>query len=97
MNKIPFSIYDFFGYLASGFLVLMAVDYVSARDWLIGGQLSTVLGIFWIVISYILGQILAGPSAWLLERIIVGKWLQRPNVNLFRDPPRKWWVRFFPG
>jgi hypothetical protein len=28
MDKLPFSLYDFFGYLVSGFLVILAADYV---------------------------------------------------------------------
>lgn len=97
MDKLPFSVYDFFGYLASGFLLLMTVDYMAAGEWIMREHQNMVLAIFWIILSYITGQILAGPSAWLLERNIVGKWLKRPNVNLFQDQPSSWWVRFFPG
>ncbi len=97
MDKLPFSFYDFFGYLASGFLVLITADYVFPGEWIIKDQLSVVMSIFWILVAYIVGQVLAGPAAWLLERNIIGKLLQRPSVNLFRDPPRVWWAKLFPG
>jgi hypothetical protein len=97
MNGIPFSVYDFFEYLASGFLLIVALDYSRSQQWVLRDDLSVVWGLFWVIIAYITGQILAGPSAWLLERIIVGRWLMRPSTNLFRDPPNKWWARLFPG
>jgi len=97
MNRIPFSVYDFFGYLASGFLFMVAVDYVIGKQWVLRDELSVVLGLFWIVVAYIIGQILAGTSAWLLERLIVGKWLMRPYTNLLRDSPKIWWAKLFPG
>jgi hypothetical protein len=34
MNKIPFSVYDFFGYLAPGFLILAAADFARGGGWL---------------------------------------------------------------
>ena len=71
MNRIPFSVYDFFGYLASGFLLIVAVDYVIGEQWVLREDLSVVLGLFWIVVAYIIGQIIAGiaatalaPNAW---------------------------------
>jgi hypothetical protein len=97
MNRIPFSVYDFFGYLISGFLLLVAIDYAGGYRFLLRNELSLTYGIFWTVIAYITGQILAGPSAWLLERIVIGRWLKRPNINLFKDPPQKFWVKIFPG
>lgn len=97
MHKLPFSLYDFFGYLASGFLLILTLDYVSPGEWIMREHQSIVLTIFWAILSYIVGQILAGPAAWLLERNLVGKWLKRPNVNLFQDPPKACRVTFFPG
>lgn len=97
MNRIPFSVYDFFGYLASGFLLMVAVDYVVGEQWMLQEDQSVVLGLLWIVAAYIIGQIIASPSAWLLERMVIGKWLIRPELNLLRDPPKKWWAKLFPG
>jgi len=97
MNRIPFSVYDFFGYLASGFLLIVAVDYVIGEQWVLREDLSVVLGLFWIVVAYIIGQIIAGLAAWLLERNIIGKWLGWPSTNLFTDTPKKWWAKLFPG
>jgi hypothetical protein len=97
MNRIPFSAYDFFGYLASGFLIIASVDSLGTERVVLQEDLSAVLSIFWIGMAYIIGQILASPSAWLLERTLVGKYMERPNINLFKNKPEKGWVKLFPG
>ncbi len=97
MTRFPFSVYDFFGYLASGFLLLETVDYVVDGQWILVDSSSVVSIAFWTIVAYITGQILASPSAWLLERTIVGRLLQRPSINLFRDAPKYWWTKLFPG
>jgi len=33
--KVPFSVYDFFGYLASGYLVLASVDIAFSKGWVL--------------------------------------------------------------
>jgi len=97
MDRIPFSAYDFFGYLASGFLLIATVDFGFDLHWLFVNDPGIVLGLFWVSAAYVVGQILANPSAWLLERKIVGKILGKPNVNLFHDRPDKWRAKLFPG
>lgn len=97
MNRIPFSVYDFFGYLASGFIFMVVIDYIVGKQWVLREDFSVVLATLWIVIAYITGQIIAGIAAWLLERNVIGKWLGWPSTNLFKDPPQKWWAKLFPG
>lgn len=91
MTKIPFAVYDFFGYLAAGFLLLVGTDHIAQQGWVSEANRGAVGGLLWVTAAYIIGQLVAGPSAWLLERNIVGKLLKRPNANLFRDPPPRWW------
>jgi len=96
MEKIPFSAYDFFGYLASGFLVVLAGSYLGGYEWVTKDDFGVTTGLLLLTASYIVGQVLATPSAWLYERVIVGRILGRPNENLFSSKP-KWWSYIFPG
>ncbi len=96
MNKLPFSVYDFFAYLSSGILLILSTDYAVQSGRLLGSNLKLLDGSFLTIIAYIVGQIAAGPSAWLLERNVIGKWLGRPNTNLFRRTGG-YKQRLFPG
>jgi hypothetical protein len=98
---IPFSPYDFFGYLANGFLILCAFEYaffgtsLADRDWKIGPAL------FYAVLAYIIGQIVANMSSYWLEHVIVREWLKSPEETLFKEPKQKgdrrtWAERLFP-
>lgn len=96
MDKLPFSAYDFFGYLASGFLVVLAGSYIGGYEWITKDDIGVTTGLLLLTASYIVGQVLASPSAWLYERVLVGKVLGRPNEILFSDRKR-WWRFLFPG
>jgi len=97
VDKTPFSPYDFFGYLASGFLLVLVVDFVTHAGWLVHGATPTVLAMaFWTAAAYVVGQILATPSAWLLESVFVGRVLGRPEkILLGARAARLTWL--FPG
>ncbi len=103
MPKIPFSVYDFFGYLASGFLICVTLDYAVGDHWILRETLPVSYATFWIVVSYIVGHICATPSSWLYERLLVGRVLGRPNTVLFTKPDEsvgRWGKvlrRVFPG
>lgn len=97
MNSIPFSVYDFFGYLASGFFLLAAVDYASDGGWLLTENLGVIFAIVWIVIAYIVGHIITNISGYLLERKIVRSILLSPEVTLFRESETTIWMWLFPG
>jgi hypothetical protein len=97
VNRIPFSVYDFFGYLASGFLLVAAVDYIVGDGWVLHNTLGVALGVFWLLVSYITGQIIASPASFFLERLLVSKWLKQPSINLLQERPRTWRAWAFPG
>src|SRR4030042_1455734 len=82
-SKIPFTLYDFFGYLASGVLGISAFiyfyDYWLPRSW----RLASFNWVLTIIAAYVLGQILASLSKWLYELVIIGEWLKHPSTNLF--------------
>jgi hypothetical protein len=97
MTSIPFSVYDFFGYLASGFLFLAAVDYASDGGWLLTENLGIVFAILWTVAAYIVGHLIANISGYFLERIMIRRVLLSPEITLFREKNTSKWAWIFPG
>jgi hypothetical protein len=83
VKLIPFSFYDFFGYLAPGFLVLAVFDLVFLNQKLYHADKSKIA--HWVILvggAYLIGQVLAFFSYHFYERHLVGKWLQKPAINL---------------
>lgn len=83
MKVIPFSFYDFFGYLAPGFLALAVFDLVFLNQKLYNETNKDIA--FWVLLvggAYLIGQVLAFFSYHFYERHIVRKWLQKPATNL---------------
>jgi hypothetical protein len=97
MDKLPFSVYDFFGYLASGFLVLVGAEFAFNGQWLLRKDLNIPQGIFWVVAAYIAGHIIANISGFLLEGQLVRKVLRSPEESLFGDEKQGFWCLIFPG
>jgi hypothetical protein len=97
VNQIPFDPHDFFGYLASGLVVLVGMDIVLGFPDVLGRDLSVVDLAILLVAIYVAGQVVATPAKAVIEDGIVGKLLARPHVNLFRT--KRPWVRWvlFPG
>jgi len=90
VDKIPFSVYDFFAYLSSGAVVLATVDYVWGLGVLEREKIGAVLGVVLVVLAYVSGHIVAQFSSWLLEHTVVKRMLQRPLSLLMGAKPR--WV-----
>src|SRR6266487_431938 len=97
MNRIPFSVYDFFGYLATGFLILVAVAYTTCRIGLLLEPPSLVMGFFWLVAAYVVGHIIAHIASAFLEETVLRRGLGSPEVHLLAAKKSGWRVRFFPG
>ncbi len=97
MDKLPFSVYDFFGYLASGFVILAAADYAFDGGWLLRNKVATVFAVFWIIVAYIIGHIVANAAGFVLERKIVREVLRSPEEILFEAPRKGGWAKIFPG
>ena len=68
MDKIPFSVYDFFAYLSSGTVVLATVDYVWGLGVLERREVGPVLGIVLVILAYVSGHIVAQFSSFLFEQ-----------------------------
>lgn len=89
MDKIPFDPYDFFGYLASGLVVLVGMDLTFGFPNILGQELGAVESFILLLTVYVTGQIVATPAKGLFEDLVVGLLLKRPSINLFRPIPPK--------
>jgi hypothetical protein len=92
VDKIPFSVYDFFAYLSSGAVVLATVDYIWGLGVLERKEVGPVLGIALVIIAYVTGHIVAQFSSLLFEHTVVKRVLQRPLALLLGARPR--WIVF---
>jgi hypothetical protein len=88
MDKIPFSVYDFFAYLSSGSVLVLTADYIWGLGLLTRPQITILLGITLIVLTYVVGQIVAHFSAFLFEQLVVTRLFKRPSVLLVRGKPQ---------
>lgn len=84
MDKLPFSIYDFFGYLTAGFVVLASLDYAFHDGAAMAGKPPIQLALLAVLGAYTAGQIVAHLAGGLLERGAL-KLRQPPEEALFRD------------
>ena len=71
MKDPPFSVYDFFAYLASGFVVLLIGGYAFDVDALPEKDASSVLLLAWVVAAYVTGHVVAHLSGSVLENSLV--------------------------
>jgi hypothetical protein len=83
--KIPFSAYDFFGYLASGFFLLVAIDYAFNGGRLLEEEHSVAYAIFWVAVAYVAGHVVAHLAGAVLEQGVVRKLLRSPEESLFDE------------
>ena len=98
MNQLPFSVYDFFGYLACGAVVLAALISSFFGDAPFQASPTLPVGFLLVIVVYVLGQIVANVAGDLIERRIVRKRFGTPTEVLLGDrTPSEFEVRFFPG
>lgn len=89
MNKLPFNTYDVFAYLASGSIVVSAIDYLYGSQWLLQKQHNAVFTLVLVFGIYLTGHIVATCSAAIYESIIVGRLLGDPSTLLMSDHKSK--------
>lgn len=97
MEKLPFTSFDFWGYLASGFLLLCAADSAFAYGLMARKDWTVAEGILAVSIAYVVGHVIAGLASLLLERGLIGRILGWPSVALFgatKAPP--WLQKIMP-
>lgn len=96
--KIPFSVYDFFGYLASGFAVLAAYDYASGGKWLLANSVPPGIGVLIVLAAYVTGHVVSHLASVVIEHGFLRRVLRSPEEHLLAaslSPTR--WRWFFPG
>jgi hypothetical protein len=97
VDKTPFSVYDFFAYLASGAMIVTSVDYLFGEQLLLRPTLSPQQYVLLVIASYIVGQVVSHLSAvvldhWLVKRVLGGS----VGVLLASEYSRSPWARLFP-
>lgn len=98
MNQLPFSVYDFFGYLASGAVVLAGFVAAFLGDQAFKGSPTILVDFLLIIAIYALGHVIANLAGNLIEHRIVREGLGTPTEVLFgRRLPSKSEARFFGG
>lgn len=85
-QKIPFTSYDFWAYLSSGFLLLFAIDQMMGTKLLIHESWTGVQGVIAVSVAYTAGHLVASASLWLYESLLVDKLLGHPCDILFGQP-----------
>jgi hypothetical protein len=98
MEKIPFTVYDFFGYLASGFVVLIAITAAFVGYKPLRHTPNTLVGLLLLVVAYVTGHIVANLAGDIVERRVVRNRLGMPTEILMGARHPRHAVRFLlPG
>ena len=97
MHRLPLHPYDFFGYLGSGLLVVVGMQFILGFPNVIGHDFQFVDGAILFLGVYVAGQMMATPAKAVLEDIITGKILGRPHTVLFGDEKPRIRGFLFPG
>lgn len=98
MEKIPFTVYDFFAYLSSGAVWVLTTDYVLGFGLLDRDKITPVMAVALIIFAYVCGHIVAHFSSFILEQTLVARLLRRPNAVLMGEPARTRILNWmFPG
>ncbi|WP_145902190.1 hypothetical protein [Sphingobium sp. MI1205] len=87
----PLAEYEFYAFVASGMLLIAALDYSLTGGVLVNRTNWNIIdGVFWTVVAYLTGQITAGPSSSLIEHLLARRLLSIPaDIQLgLRD--RNW-------
>jgi len=87
----PLASYEFYAFLTTGMVALAAYDRVFMDSALAHEQHWTIVsGVFWVVIAYLAGQIIAMPSSALLEHVVARRVFRPPSeIILGLHPPRR--------
>ena len=97
MKDTPFDPYDFFGYIASGLVLVVVAQLTLGFPKVFGADLKPFDIAVTVLAVYIAGQIAAGPAKAIFEDIFVQKILGSPTRNLLH-PVRRHLLKFmFPG
>jgi len=88
LDKVPFSVYDFFAYLSSGSILLATFDYIFGFGLLSQERVAPLFAVLLVVLAYVCGHIAAHFSSFLYEHLAVARLMKRPNDVLMGGSPR---------
>jgi hypothetical protein len=91
-SYFPFTDYDFWGYIASGFVFLFALDHTLQTAIFQRSTWTLVEGLVAVAAAYAVGHLLAGIVSALLERRFA-RYLSRPSVLLLGATRGPAWFR----
>lgn len=77
--------YDVFAYLPQGFMALAAVDYLFGSQFILNAGWDVPKGFLTIFAAYVVGHLIASPSARIIERWLVGCLMKEPAIHLLSD------------
>lgn len=97
MGAVPFDVYDFFGYIAAGVVVLLAAQIGLGFPKLLGTTLSAFDTAAAILATYVAGQIVAGPANFILENLFARRTLGSPILILMGRKRHRLLRFLFPG
>jgi len=94
VDKVPFSAYDFFGYVIPGTVVLFGSYLLFGSPDVMGRNLTVAEGALLLLAVFLLGHLIATPAQWVLETILVGRFLGAPHVRLLSGGAQPAKLRF---
>ena len=92
MKDIPFTSYDFWGYLTAGFGMLFVADYAADTHLIDRQSWSLVESLVAISLAYMVGHVIAGMAAFLWEGLLLRKWTGVPTDILMAAAPKGPWL-----
>jgi hypothetical protein len=87
VDKLPFTIYDFFGYLASGFVLLAGVAAAFVGYEPFQDNPNVAISLLLVIVAYIVGHVVANVAGDVIERRIVRARLGTPTGILLGAEP----------
>jgi hypothetical protein len=90
----PFTDYDFWAYIASGFVFLFALDHSLETAIFQRPTWTLVEGLIAVSVAYVVGHLLAGFASAILEQRFVRKYLGPPSALLLGAARGPKWFRY---
>lgn len=92
-QKFPFSSYDFWAYLSAGFFLLFGIDQAFSMGLLMRESWTVTQAVMAFSAAYAGGQLVAGFSSFVFEKLLVGRILGYPRDVLFCEYVAPRWLR----
>ena len=97
MDKLPFTVYDFFAYLSAGFIVLVSITAAFVGYEALQESPGFIVAVLFVIAAYVIGHVVANLSGDLIERRLVRKRLGMPTEHLLGPGTTGVGPRLFPG